>query len=72
MRKQTNGDPLPSARNIQLNIFLNKQSSYWDDQNILFMEWGQLLAHDTSLLISDNSGRLLHPYNNRKSQNSST
>ncbi|XP_060842044.1 peroxidase-like [Rhopalosiphum padi] len=52
-RRQTNGNPLPNARYIQLKLFLDKQFPYQNDHNVLFMEWGQFIAHDTTHLPPD-------------------
>jgi len=55
-RKQANGNPLPNARYIQQKVFLYKQFLYPNDHNVLFMEWGQFVAHDTTHLPPDVSG----------------
>lgn len=58
-RKQADGSPLPNAREIQIKVFLDKQSQYMENEhNVLFMEWGQFIAHDITLLPGDTSGKL--------------
>lgn len=52
-RQQTNGTPLPGARKINIELFLNNQWSDYDELNVLLMQWGQFLAHDISLLRPD-------------------
>ncbi|XP_060870516.1 peroxidase-like [Metopolophium dirhodum] len=52
-RKQANGNPLPNARYIQQKMFLYEQFPYPNDHNVLFMEWGQFVAHDTTRLPPD-------------------
>ncbi|VVC28478.1 Haem peroxidase,Haem peroxidase, animal type [Cinara cedri] len=50
-RKQADGSPLPNAREIQIKLFLDKQSRFLEnDNNVLFMQWGQFIAHDVTLL----------------------
>ncbi|VVC28479.1 Haem peroxidase,Haem peroxidase, animal type [Cinara cedri] len=52
-----NNKPLPSAREIQIRLFLNKQSKIPDKNNQLLMQWGQFIAHDVSNLAVDTDGR---------------
>lgn len=60
LRRQTNGKPLPGARKINTELFLNKQWYDYDKYNVLLMQWGQFIAHDLSLLRPDNSvGKLI-------------
>lgn len=52
-RQQTNGTPLPGARKINVDLFLNSQWYDYNEFNVLLMQWGQFLAHDISLLRPD-------------------
>jgi len=47
---------LPSAREIQVKLFLNKQTRIPDNNNQLLMQWGQFVAHDVSNLAIDTNG----------------
>jgi len=46
---------LPGAREINTQLFLNNQWYDYDELNVLLMQWGQFIAHDITLLTSDNS-----------------
>jgi len=48
LRLQTNGKSLPSARVIDVNVFLNHEIYHADENNVLLSPFSQLLAHDVS------------------------
>lgn len=54
-RQQLNGSPLPEARKINIELFLNNQWYDYDELNVLLMQWGQFIAHDVALLRPDGS-----------------
>ncbi|XP_025194656.1 peroxidase-like isoform X2 [Melanaphis sacchari] len=60
LRVQTNGSPLPWPRVLDIDIFLNREIFRVDENNVLLLPFGQLLAHDISSLpndlISDENG----------------
>ncbi|XP_060841527.1 peroxidase-like [Rhopalosiphum padi] len=56
LRTSSDGKPLPSAREIQVKLFLNKQTRIPDKHNQLLMQWGQFVAHDVSNLAIDTNG----------------
>lgn len=56
LRTSSDGEPLPSARKIQVKLFLNKQIRIPDKNNQLLMQWGQFVAHDVSNLAIDTNG----------------
>lgn len=53
MRLQTNGKELPNARVLNVRLFLNREKYHVDENNVLLMPFGQLLAHDISGLPVD-------------------
>lgn len=53
MRIQTNGSALPNPRLVDVNIFLNREKYSADENNVLLLPFGQLLAHDISGLLND-------------------
>lgn len=53
MRLQTNGKDLPNARVLNIKLFLNREKYHVDENNVLLMPFGQLLAHDISGLPVD-------------------
>uniref|UniRef100_A0A2H8TZW2 Peroxidase n=1 Tax=Melanaphis sacchari TaxID=742174 RepID=A0A2H8TZW2_9HEMI len=53
LRISFDGKSLPSAREIQVKLFLNKQIRIPDINNQLLMQWGQFVAHDVSNLAID-------------------
>ncbi|XP_025194619.1 peroxidase-like [Melanaphis sacchari] len=52
-RLQTNGSVLPSTRVINIQMFLNREIYHNDENNVLLLPFGQLLAHDISGLFLD-------------------
>lgn len=54
-RRQSNGLPLPEARQINTKLFLTNQWYDYDELNLLLMQWGQFIAHDTALLRTNDS-----------------
>lgn len=57
MRLSLDGTSLPSAREIQVNLFLYKQLTIPDKNNQLLMQWAQFVAHDVSKLVIDKTGQ---------------
>lgn len=55
MRMSSDGKTLPSAREIQVQVFLDKQTNIPDKNNQLLMQWGQFIAQDVSILEIDNN-----------------
>ncbi|XP_025410681.1 peroxidase-like [Sipha flava] len=53
LRKQTNGSALPSPRVVNINVFLTREKYRTDENNVLLLPFGQLLAHDLSGLSND-------------------
>ncbi|XP_050422315.1 peroxidase-like [Adelges cooleyi] len=53
LRLSTNGKPLPSARELQVRLFMNRQSNIRSKYNQLLMQWGQFVANDVSGLAID-------------------
>lgn len=53
LRKQTNGSALPYPRVLNVDIFLNRETYRADENNVLLLPFGQLLAHDVSGMPSD-------------------
>lgn len=51
----SDGKTLPSAREIQVQVFLDKQTNIPDKNNQLLMQWGQFIAQDVSILEIDNN-----------------
>lgn len=64
LRTSSDGEPLPSAREIQVKLFLNKQIRIPDKNNQLLMQWGQFVAHDVSNLAIDTNGEDCCTYKN--------
>jgi hypothetical protein len=56
LRISSDGKSLPSARKIQVQLFLYKQTNIPDINNQLLMQWGQFVAHDVSILEIDVNG----------------
>lgn len=56
LRLSLNGSSLPNAREIQLQLFLNKQINISDKNNQFLMQWGQFVAQDVSSLAIDSIG----------------
>lgn len=54
-RRQSNGLPLPGARQINTKLFLTNQWYDYDELNLLLMQWGQFIAHDVALLRTNDS-----------------
>lgn len=50
---QTDGSQLPSVRLINVELFLSREVYRVDENNVLLMPFGQLLAHDMSGLNTD-------------------
>ncbi|XP_001946575.2 peroxidase [Acyrthosiphon pisum] len=65
LRASSDGKPLPSAREIQVKLFLNKQIRIPDKNNQLLMQWGQFIAHDVSNLAIDTNGEDCCAYKNQ-------
>jgi len=61
LRVQTNGSALPYPRVLDVNIFLNHEVYRVDENNVLLLPFGQLIAHDISGLpndlVSDENGK---------------
>jgi len=53
IRMQTNGSTMPSTRVVQIKLFLGREKYRVDDNNVLLMPFGQLIAHDISGLPTD-------------------
>jgi len=53
LRLQTNGSALPYPRVLDVNIFLNREIYKVDENNVLLLPFGQLLAHDISSMPND-------------------
>ncbi|KAL4142192.1 hypothetical protein QTP88_004701 [Uroleucon formosanum] len=53
IRVQTNGSALPYPRVLDVNIFLSREIYRGDENNVLLLPFGQLLAHDISGLPND-------------------
>ncbi|XP_025410649.1 peroxidase-like [Sipha flava] len=53
LRNQTNGSALPSARVVDINVFLTREKYHVDENNVLLLPFSQLLAHDLSGLTND-------------------
>ncbi|XP_001944613.1 peroxidase [Acyrthosiphon pisum] len=53
LRVQTNGSELPYPRVLDVNIFLNREIYRVDENNVLLLPFGQLIAHDISGLPND-------------------
>lgn len=53
LREQANGKPLPNVRVLNIDLFLGKEQYRVDENNVLLMPYGQLLAHDVSVIPSD-------------------
>lgn len=62
MREQANGKPLPNIRVLNIDLFLGKEQYRVDENNVLLVPYGQLLAHDVSVispdLIKDSEGEI--------------
>lgn len=56
-RKQISGKPLPGARTLQLELFLENQWYQKSKASVFLMQWGQFIAHDVSLLRPDSIGK---------------
>ncbi|KAL4142196.1 hypothetical protein QTP88_004702 [Uroleucon formosanum] len=52
-RLQSNGSALPSPRLVNLKVFLNQDIYKVDENNVLLVPFGQLIAHDVSGLFLD-------------------
>lgn len=50
---QTNGSALPSPRVVNIKLFLNQEIYRGDENNVLLLPFGQLIAHDISGLLLD-------------------
>jgi len=53
LRVQANGSALPYPRVLDINIFLNREIYRVDENDVLLLPFGQLIAHDISGLPSD-------------------
>lgn len=53
MRLQTNGKALPNVRVLNIKLFLDREKYRVDENNVLLMPFGQLIAHDMSGLPLD-------------------
>lgn len=53
LRLQTDGSVLPSSRLINVKVFLSRETYKVDENNVLLMPFGQLIAHDISGLPND-------------------
>lgn len=64
---QTNGSALPSARVVSIRLFLNREKYQVDENNVLLIPFGQLIAHDVSGLPNDvpkkNHGNIFVAFN---------
>ncbi|XP_025408382.1 peroxidase-like isoform X2 [Sipha flava] len=67
LRISSDGKSLPSARKIQVQLFLYKQTNIPDINNQLLMQWGQFVAHDVSILEIDVNGEDCCSYQNQLS-----
>lgn len=55
VRMSANGKELPNVRILRTSLFPNKDVP--DDINMLMvMQWGQLIAHDTTHIVQQDSG----------------
>lgn len=56
-----NGNELPNVRILRTSLFPDKDIP--DDLNLLMvMQWGQLIAHDTTHIVQQDSGSYIHAY----------
>lgn len=64
VRMSRNGKELPNVRILRTSLFPDKDIP--DDLNLLMvMQWGQLIAHDTTHIVQQDSGsyiQYMHTY----------